>query len=448
MKIFKSKFELLFFAGLFVIAAVGTICVYAFKFNGPPIRSDGLGYYVYLPSTFIYKDITLNKFVETYSKHYKDEITYTWNGATKYKDTNYYLNKYPVGVAVMSAPFFLTAHIATLFLESFTNIKADGFSSPLYHVAQSASSTLYALLGLFILKRILDKHFKSKVTYLTILVITFGTNLFQYMTYDATFSHSYSFFLFAAFFYLTLKWYKKPKYITSVELGLVTGLIALVRPTNLIIILFFILYGLKVKDFKNILKFKFSNFLKEKLKLFTIAATALIIFSIQIAYWYSITGELFVYSYGKEGFNFSNPQIANVLFSIRKGFFFWSPILLISIIGFYLLIKRFKKHSIALFTFLFVNLWIVSSWWHWPYGGGFGMRALIESLAFFGIPIALVIEKIFLIKNNKLKRLIFLAITMCILFTLVTMIQYWRSYIPIDGTDFKILINALTNKKS
>ena len=55
-------------------------------------------------------------------------------------------------------------------------------------------------------------------------------------------SHVYSFALFAVFILLTQKWYKNPSVKNSVLVGLLSGLISLIRPTNIIIVLIFVFY--------------------------------------------------------------------------------------------------------------------------------------------------------------------------------------------------------------
>ncbi len=445
--IFKARSEAFFFLFLLIISLFATTSVYLFRFNGPPIRSDGLGYYVYLPATFIYNDISLNKFIDAYSKHYQDPVSNTWNGSTKYQDTNNYLNKYPVGVAVMSAPFFIIAHTITLILNNFINLPPDGFSSYLYHAAQSFSGTFYALLGLFVLKRILDKYFKLKTVYLTLIAITLGTNLFHYFTYDASFSHAYSFFLIALFLLLTIKWYKYPNVANSILIGITSGLITIVRPTNIILVILFLLWGISINKFKIDIKNRISLYIKNYKKIVLILISGLVVVFIQLLYWYLITGKFLVYSYGEEGFNFANPQITNVLFSIRKGLFFWSPILLLILPGLILLYKNLKKEFLSVIVVLIMNLWIVASWWHWPYGGSFGMRALVDILPIMAIPLGLSINRILNLKNKKLKFGLLTLIIISILFTIFFMIQYWRGYVPIDGSNLETILNVVQNKK-
>ena len=54
----------------------------------------------------------------------------------------------------------------------------------------------------------------------------------------------------------------------------------------------------------------------------------------QLAIYYQATGRVLVSSYGSMGFTFLSPHIWGVLFSVQKGLFFWSPLLLAAIAGF------------------------------------------------------------------------------------------------------------------
>lgn len=445
MKKYINKTEAIFFSLLLIISIIATGLIYTVHLNGPPIRSDGLGYYVYLPSIFIYNDLSLNKFIDSYTANYHDEKTDTWNGSYKYENTNNYLNKYPVGVAVMSSPFFLVAHAGTLVLSHFSGIPPDGHSDKLYHAAQAFSGIFYGILGLLVLKRILDKYFSQKVIYITLIVITFGTNLFHYFTYDAVFSHAYSFFLFTLFILLTIKWFEKPTFKKSLALGLTTGLITIVRPTNALIVLFFLFYGLSLTKFLQGFKKQVKTFMGNYKKIIVICLATFAVVSIQLSYWYIITNKLFVFSYKNEYFDFTNPQILNVLFSIQKGLFFWCPALLLSIPGIYFLTKKIKGISLALVLFLVVNIYVVSSWWAWSYGGSFGMRAIVDALPFFALPMAATLEKIIKLKNKWVKIVLMVLITVCCIFTTYMMIQYWRGIVPIDGSNIDVVKNAILN---
>jgi hypothetical protein len=88
------------------------------------------------------------------------------------------------------------------------------------------------------------------------------------------------------------------------------------------------------------------------------------VLSIQLIYWKAVTGEFIVYSYQGESFHFRKPEILNVLFSVRKGLFFWSPILLTVFPGLYFLRQRCPDFFMAILCYLPLNLYVISSWYN------------------------------------------------------------------------------------
>ena len=197
--------------------------------------------------------------------------------------------------------------------------------------------------------------------------------------------HAYLFFLFSLFAYYTIKWHKNPSIKNSIIVGLSLSLISLIRPTDSLVILFFIFY-----DITSIgtLKKKFYFFLSNWKMVLLIAALSLTFWIPQIIYWKIITGDLLYFSYGKERFFFGNPKILESLFSYRKGWFVYSPIMLFAILSIFLLRGHLKKFLFPLLLFVIINIYVVSSWWCWWYGGGFGNRVYIESFALLAIPLA------------------------------------------------------------
>ena len=284
-----------------------------------------------------------------------------------------------MGVAFMYYPFFQTAHL----LSPLLGYENDGFTAP-YSTALIISSILYALMGMFFLRKVLLYSYNDIITSITLLIIGLSTNLFWYTTKEAPMSHSYSFALFCIFIFLTDRWYQKPNYTRSVFLGLTLGLIILIRPTNIIIVLYFLLYGIiKSKDFKN----RFITYLSNYKQIILISICILLVWIPQLLYWKSVTNQFFFYSYSdNESFFFANPKIINVLFGFRKGWLLYTPSMIFSLIGIFLL--KNTKYFWAILSFTLVNIYIISSWWCWWYGGGFGMRPFIESYALLAIPLA------------------------------------------------------------
>ena len=130
------------------------------------------------------------------------------------------------------------------------------------------------------------------------------------------------------------------------------------------------------------------------------------------------TGSFWLYSYGDEHLDFLRPQIMSVLFSYKKGLFVYTPLLFVSLVGFYFLLKRNSYRFFCLLGFLTVITYVISSWEVWWYGGSFSQRPFIDYYAFFGILLALPLEYM------KKGKLIFLFLL--VVLTLVCQIQTYQ----------------------
>jgi hypothetical protein len=367
---------------LYSIIAIGLILITYFwyifnthKYSNPKsvFWSDVKFYYAYLPATFVEKDYKLHFFSNPDAANKQ----MYWPGTTPNKGC---VIKTSMGMSMMYAPFFFVAHA----LADKTGYKADGFTVP-YAFALIFSCVFYLSIGFLFLRTVLLKYFKDKIVAITLIIIGVATNLLWYATMEAPMSHGYSFALFCVFLYLMEKWQEKQGWGITVFMGLVTGLISLIRPTNGLILILFLFYNItNLKDIKT----RVQLFLKNYWKIIVMAICVFIIWLPQLFYWKSVTGEWLFYSYGDERFFFNDPKIWLVLFSFKKGWFIYTPTMLFAVIGIGMLWKTNKRYFYPILLFSIINLYIISSWWCWWYGGGFGMRSLIESYAILAIPLA------------------------------------------------------------
>ena len=335
-------------------------------------------YYGYLPAALIYHDIHLN-FFDTIPEIQK----YGWYKTTE-NGGRYF--KMSMGLSMMYLPSFLIVNTWQHNIKG----KSDGYSIP-YQKALALNALLFLFLGLLFLNKILRKYYSDLAVTLTLIFTVFGTNLLFYATNEPGMPHVYNFSLFAIFIWSSIKWHERSKIVYALIIGLLLGFITLIRPTNFIIIIFLIFYQCyKISDLKdNILKF---------LRLWYHWVPALILcFAIwipQLLYWREVTGHYIHYSYDKEGFFFNDPQIWKVLFSYRKGWFIYTPLAIISILGLFFLKGKQTGFRWAILIYLIIHVYIVSSWWCWWYGGCYGQRAMIESFAFLAIPLTAFFDKI------------------------------------------------------
>ncbi len=343
------------------------------------IAQDVLHYYAYLPAVFIYQDIEL-KYVTENPSAYQNKVwpIHSQLGKNTIVTT--------MGMSIMYTPAFLTTRIYMLLTGQGED---DGYGPP-YRLGLIIGTLVYLLFALILLKKLLLKFFSTVVVAITLLIVVPGTNLFHYATAEATMTHANSFFLYAAFLYLTVLWHEKPSFRLSILLGLVSGMIALVRPTNAIIGLVFIFWDVKSLES---LKDKALFFVKNYKWLMTLLAFAVLIWVPQIVYWKTMTGLYFFNGYGSDqGFFFNNPQIFNNLFSYRKGWLVYTPVMILAFIGIVIMFRKLKGIAVPLIIFTLLNVYIISSWWAWWYGGGFGLRAYVESYALYAVGFAAFVQ--------------------------------------------------------
>jgi hypothetical protein len=341
------------------------------------IANDVIDYYAYLPALIIYDDISLN-FKETNGEFFADKI---WG----FKQENgKYVLKMSAGLAIMYSPFFLLSHLYAL-----SSVHpADGYSVP-YGVGILIASLFYFIAGLLLLRKLLRLYFTEFTVTIVLVLVALATNVSNYIIREPGMSHTFSFFLFSAFLLLTQRWHQKADFKNSLLTGLVVGLITLVRPSNAVIILIFLLWNVvHFKSFIEKLKFLLSRWKW----ILLIALFTMIIWIPQLLYWKSVTGHWFHYSYNNEGFYFLKPKIIQVLMGFRKGWLIYTPVMFFALLGFYRLFKIHKQFFWGLTAFTVLNIYIISSWWCWWYGGSFGHRAMIESYAVMALPLAAFIQ--------------------------------------------------------
>ena len=339
------------------------------------IEEDVAFYYSYLPAVFYQHDISQNFLKDTANQFIESK----YFGHTKLINGKY-LFKGTMGMAVTYLPFFI---LADLYSRA-ANYPVTGYSES-YHFAIQFSSLFYFIIGLLFLIKTLRFYFPKSVVFVTLFCITFGTNVLYYLTVGSGMSHAVNFGLISVFIYYTIKWHQKSLLKQAFVIGIIGGLLTLIRPINILIFIFFFLYN--VKSVPEVFK-RIKLFVKYKFQILLIILLGVLIFLPQLIYWKTQTGNWFFNSYVGEQFYFNNPHILEAVFGFRKGWLVYTPILIFSLIGFYFLFKSIKEFFYPVLILFLVYIYVAFSWWCWWYGGSYGQRALIDVYPFLAIPFA------------------------------------------------------------
>ncbi len=335
--------------------------------------SDMAGYYQWLPAVFIKHDIL--------AQPYAFYLPY----GTPF-------NRYTYGVSILILPFFLVSHLYSLIM----GLPTDGRSA-VYGASIVAAAITWCYVGLYLLYRELKKQFPAKASFITVFMLFFASNIFYYSDIESGMSHVFGFFLVAWIVFSTPRFWAKPNVRNSIWLAIPLGIAVLIRPTNLVLSFYIILYG--IHSFKA---------LKERIAaVFGMRDSWLIFFVIGILfwipqsyYWHATTGDWITYPYKysftpNETFrNLESPKIFQVLLSPRSGWLLYSPFMILAVIGLYKC-ARLNKFNIwgILLPFLLI-LYFDASWWIFTFACSFGYRALIETYPLLVIPLGLIVTQI------------------------------------------------------
>lgn len=397
--------------------------------NDDVIKWDVIGYYSYLPATFIDKDLSLS-FITPENKIQYNGVKYAY---VDDKKGNHIL-KYSMGMSELYAPFFFTAHL----LAKPLGYPPDGFSA-IYAFFIEFSGLFYILMGLWYLRKLLLQFYSEKIVAFTLLFIFFGTNLLCYSTIEPAMSHAYTFSLFSVFLYYSLEFYKKCSFKSTIILAVCFGLIVLVRPLNVFFVLPLLLFN--CYNFSD-LKTRFSFFIQHYKYAFTFLLIVTLIILPQLLYYKYVAGSYLVFSYGKERFYFENPHILKLLLSFRKGWLIYTPIIVFALFGIWSMRKQpINGFKLSILILLPIYLYLVSSWWCWWYGGSFGQRSLIDVYPLLALPLAGFIMQIQGFNKIK-KQLLYAIMFFCLLLNIFQTVQYKYNIIDFDGMTVKEYVHV------
>jgi hypothetical protein len=367
------------FITIFLLAAL----MFCQKKN-PKLDWDVFGYYLYLPSTFIFHDIKLER-----KALWLDPIMEKYNTTDGFYQAHIgpqgtYVMKYTMGLSILYSPFFFTADL----IAPLIGYERDGFSPP-YQYAMMICALLFSVLGIWYFFKLMSLYFNDNIVIVTASFIVFGTNYFTMASYDGLMPHNFIFTLFAILLYNTIQWYEHQKLKYALMVGLCAGLAVLIRPTSIIALIIPVLWDLSGwNELKNRVQL-----IAGKWKHFALAVFVFVLALLpQMIYWKMAAGSWIYYSYPGERVNLLTPHLMDVLFSYKKGWLLYTPIMIFAIAGFYFLYFSKRKLFLSLIIFFIINTYVISCWDTWWYGGSFSQRPFVESYVFMAFPLAALIS--------------------------------------------------------
>lgn len=402
-------------ANIFVFLVLSIVVFRLINVSEKETSWDVLGYYLPLPATFIYDDPLMQD----------REWIETVNSQRKLTDTLYQISTTPdgepmyfflLGMAMLFLPFFLLGHGSAFIL----GYPPDGFSLP-YQYALVLGGLFYTFLGLFYLRKILLQFFTEKTTAIVLIIIVLGTNYSHHLTLKNLETVNVLFFFVAVLIWNTIQWHNTQKIINLLMIGASVTFMSLVKPSEVLIVFLPLFYGVYNKEtlFK-----KWKLLLQYKGQFIWMFALCLIIALPQISYWYVRTGSLFYDSYINPGvgLDVTSPYIFESLFSFKKGWFIYTPVMIFSVIGFFFFLKQKKEIAISFFLYFLFTAYIIFSWTEWWYGAAFSNRPLITVYPILAVSLGYFVQ--FVGKKHYVLKIVFSIAVVS--FILLNQFQWWQ----------------------
>jgi len=400
-------------AVVFFVAVCAVVTVVQPYDNGPPIRSDGLGYHAWtraiLDGRLTFCDYPELKRVDA--------------ATSVQPSTGRCADKYPPGLALLRFPV----------MWPFTALNGGELRSGAEDAVNQLLSIVagaLALVGVVAAAR--RAGVRDWVANCAAIAVAFGTGLFHYSTYDSSFTHAYS----AAFV------------AGLVAFGVFRLLAAgdephdstrrLVRDAVVVFVLAGFLVGIRLPSFLILAVLWLAavfvvwrrgpRFRPRLVAITAGAAAATVVVGVsQVAYNRYVLGRWTISSYAGEHFSLERFHQLDVLASFQKGFVTWYPVVVVI-----LLVAAWARNwaGIGLLVGLSVPLvMLYGAWDAWGLAGGFGHRGFVELAPVFGVVFAVSLER--LGANARLVSLVVagVAVTM----TMGLLVGYWAGDIAFYG---------------
>jgi hypothetical protein len=394
--------------GLFLLAVVIFLIHYAI--SGQAVYGDGIGYYSHLHSLVIDGDLDYtNEYKHIYDSEHNNSDTGEESPVVQIVSTTKdgkAENFYGTGVAVLLLPFYLSAHLVSMFLNLFgAGLSVLGYSD-WYQIFTGIGAVLYAVAGVYFLEKIIFKAVNSRpISLISSLTIFLATSLLYYGSFDVINSHFASFFLSSLFFYL---FFVGGKNKNNLLLGLAAGLLTITRVQDSVVVIVWLVDILHNRRFglKSVGRFLVG---------FVFGLIPMIV------HWSMVFGNILNHPYLRglrekfqEGQSF---DFLGSLFNPITGLFFRTPLLLVLFVFFlYLVWKKEIKNLFYPFLFLVMQYLIISVQGGWA-AAAYGGRMYMSSLVFFG----LVLGKLLLKLSRKNMIVVYLFVTFFIVLNFISM---------------------------
>ncbi len=392
--------------------------------NGVPfIFGDGYGYY------HVAESITTKAAYPPASP--PEYFPYTGHAVTEFNGK--YVTTYTIGQTILWAPFLGLSKLTETLISPQASIYNDYYKAFNGHsiydgiVILTAAITFSFFSLILIYKFLVDLGFSKGQSMMATVLVYLASYAIAYVYQFPAYSHVYEIFAVSGLLFcltrFTLPAYeiknnseerqagKKFSYRFMVYAGIFAGLLVLIRPVDLLIVLPVLIYNLRFRNKKANISFILA------------AIPFALIF---LAYNWLSYGSPIANSYsviGGGNFSLNNFNLIKLLFSDVRGWFIWSPLMLVAIVS---LVHYARKslQSILIYILPIVLIIIAYTFWpNWWGGDSVGQRFFLVLIPFCALGIAHLLK---VTHNSEIlrNRLIHVVLIFLTCYSFTTLVLY------------------------
>ena len=323
-------------------------------------------------------------------------------------------NPFAIGYPILSVPF-LAAGTA---VDALAGRPADGYSqSALYFYF--LANIAFVVFGMIFLSRLLQRFGLSS---LQAIFLTFSLWLATTLGYYtlSPMSHSATFMLAAAFM---LVWWKVKDSSSPggwALLGLCGGFLSICRWQDIFYL------GIPV-----LFELSHNRSLAPWRRWFVYGGVAALCWVPQIAEWKVIYGRLFTIPQGKDFLHFPPQYMHLVLFSTNHGWFIWTPITALGVLGLFYGARKATAFYWPCLLVIFLEVAVMGSMpTNWHNSESFGIRSLTSCVPLIALGVATLMRDL----GRGFQAGMVGLIALCAIYTTLFAVQYRLDMVPKIGT--------------
>jgi hypothetical protein len=351
---------------------------------GARLQSDGFYYFAYLRSLAFDHDVN---FMNDYRMLGLGDKTYLFQPTA----TGHAESAWTIGPAIVWSPFFAVGHVAATRLRaSGVDVATDGTSYP-YRQAICVASLFYGLLGCWFAYRLTRLFFPGTLAAPAVVLTVAGSFMLWYLVKEPSMTHATSMASVAGFTWLWAATRERRTLGSWALLGLLAGLMTLIRWQNL---LFALLPGVDAA----LILWRSHRDNDPRARRDALAGSAAFLVCAlagclpQMLAWQAIYGSLIARSPVGPQIRWTDPHVVDILWSARNGLFSTTPILYLGAIGLVAFAAVRPAAGLPMLAAAAVMIYFnacIQDWWG---SAGFGGRRFDGLIPIFCVGLAGFIE--------------------------------------------------------